>query len=169
MSWRKRYAYATHTHFALPCSHKSSPANVRHRSGRRSTDHTNTSFNKESGSDVAHGGVMHLTDLIEKYQQRIIDSERDGSTAPVARLLTSVVADLRELDDGNQAVMVSTTEAACRARLAPKTIRQRCRDGRIRGARKTSPHGEWRIPLSELPNLLDTGSATSLRRLWGVA
>jgi len=99
---------------------------------------------------------MGRTDLVERYQRMADDAKLTGSMAPLDRVYLQVVRDLKALTglSGLDALLTGKA-AAKRLGVAPCTVADWCKDGRLPGARKTSGKtGEWRIPESSVQALM---------------
>lgn len=95
---------------------------------------------------------MTTHDLIEKYESQKKSAEAYDAEAPVAKVLDSVIEDLKGVKSatGRTSRYYTTEEVAERQSLHPRTISDRCADGYYEGAFKTSEHGEWRIPVESV-------------------
>jgi len=111
---------------------------------------------------------MNLTELLAEFEHRKVVAEQHGSTAPVAAVYRAVIDELRGLDGQvTPSGWMDTEEAAGVLSMTPKTVRRWCTDGRFPGARKTSDHGEWRIPTKEVYGFSDEdGDRAVTLKLW---
>lgn len=92
---------------------------------------------------------MELPDLIDKYQQMKAQAEQLSSHGSLAELCGMVLADVADLNVPMFERLMKVEEVASVLGMKPKTIRQWCRDGKFKGAFKTSEQaGDWRIPAS---------------------
>lgn len=112
---------------------------------------------------------MTLAELISQYERRRLDAERYSASAPLAKVFSEVLHDLRQVDgmDGVDR-MLTTDEAAELLGVARKTIAKWAADGRFPNAQKTSDGGEWRIPARDVYSALGRKSEPvgSIPRLW---
>lgn len=111
---------------------------------------------------------MNRADLIEEWERRRAHAARIGSTAPVAEVYGVALEEIRQADgtpDPGQ--FVGTGKAAEVLDVSPKTVRRYCQDDKFPGARKTTEHGEWRIPLRDVHRAAgEARPPTETPRLW---
>lgn len=91
---------------------------------------------------------MSREDLIRRYQELGRQAERAGLMGKLAVIYDDFIADLQRLDGADFRVrMMTTADAAPYLGVAPETVAEWCRQGRLTGARRTSgTTGDWRIP-----------------------
>ncbi len=90
---------------------------------------------------------MTVSELLEAYQRRHKEALEVGATAPVAKLYRTVIEDLKGLNGTPTASrLLNTSDAAGLLGVKRKTVAKWAREGRLRGAMKTSGDGVWLIP-----------------------
>lgn len=113
---------------------------------------------------------MTHAELLEEYERRRAEAARVGSTAPLAKVYSLVLEELRALDGRPEhGRMMSTGEAAEVLGVSCKTVRRWIDAGRFPGAVKTSGEaGEWRIPAEQVYQAAGAPaeSASGVPRLW---
>lgn len=99
---------------------------------------------------------MKLGELVRKYRRRKREAAELDTLAPLASVYADVLEDLQRLDGVDTSpAPLTTSEAAERLGVEPRTVAKWCRDGRLPNAYKTGSDGdgEWRIP----PASVDAG------------
>jgi hypothetical protein len=91
---------------------------------------------------------MNRADLLAVWEARRADAELHGATAPVARIYTICIDEMRQLDGNpHETRMLSTEETAKVLGVVPRTVARYCKEGRLKRARKSSDDsGKWLIP-----------------------
>jgi hypothetical protein len=111
-----------------------------------------------------------LADLVRDLERRRAEAERVQATAPLATVYGEMLDLLRQVDGTERLTgYVNTHEAARMLGLAPKTVMNWCRQGRIIGAMKTSGSngGVWRVPVASIGRINDSHETSRLWRAEG--
>lgn len=98
---------------------------------------------------------MTKDDAIQELVRRRDDAEEIKAQAPVAQVLDLAIRLIARIDGrpgGSQPL--DSTEVAERLGVCRKTVQNWCADGRFPNAWKTSESGVWRIPASDLHEML---------------
>ncbi len=92
--------------------------------------------------------MTSVSELITEYERRRAEADQIEASAPVAKIYSQVLGELRRLEAGDiPDRMMSTEEAGRLLGIGRAAVAKRCTSGELEGAQKTSgDSGRWRIP-----------------------